>query len=144
MSAMTDYLENKLIDHLLRNTAFAVPTGIYVGLFTAAPSDAGGGTEVTGGSYARVQIGPSTSAWNATQGGTAGASSGSGGQSANAADATFPAPTANWGSVTHFALFDAASGGNMLFWAALAAAKTINNGDAAPKFLAGSLTVTLA
>jgi hypothetical protein len=144
MSAMTDYLENKLIDHILRNTAFSVPTGIHLALFTAAPSDAGGGTEVTGGSYARVQVGPSTSAWTATQGGTAGASSGTGGQSANAADAVFPAPTANWGVVTHFAIMDAASGGNMLLWGALAASKTINNGDAAPKFLAGALTVTLA
>jgi hypothetical protein len=144
MSAMTDYLENKLIDHILRNTAFSVPAGLYVGLFTAAPSDAGGGTEVSGGSYARAAIGPSTSTWTATQGGTAGASSGTTGQSGNAADLVFPAPTANWGVVTHFGIFDAASGGNLLFQGALAASKTINNGDAAPKFLAGALTVTLA
>jgi hypothetical protein len=144
MSAMSDFLENRLLDHLLRNTAYTMPTGIYVALFTAAPSDAGGGTEVTGGSYARVQVGPSTTAWTATQGGTAGASSGTGGQTANAADITFPAPTANWGSVTHFALFDASTAGNMLLWAALTAAKTINGGDAAPKFLANALTVTLA
>lgn len=144
MSAFSDYLENKLVDHILRNTAYTVPTGVYVALYTATPSDAGGGTEVTGGSYARVQVGPSTSAWNATQGGTAGASSGTGGQTANAADVVFPAPTANWGSVTHFGLFDALTSGNLLFWGALTAAKTINNGDAAPKFLAGALTVTLA
>jgi hypothetical protein len=144
MSDFSNFLENRLIDHVFRNTAYAMPTTIYVGLYTAAPSDAGGGTEVTGGSYARVQVGPSTTAWNATQGGTAGASSGTGGQTANAADITFPAPTANWGVVTHFGIFDAVSAGNLLFWAALAASKTVNGGDAAPKFLAGALTVTLA
>jgi hypothetical protein len=144
VSAFSDYLENKLVDHVLRNTAYTVPTTIYVGLYTTAPSDAGGGTEVTGGSYARVQVGPSTTAWTATQGGTAGASSGTGGQTANAADITFPAPTANWGIVTHFGIHDAVTVGNLLFHAGLTASKTINNGDAAPKFLAGALTITLA
>jgi hypothetical protein len=144
MSDFSNYLENKLVDHIFRATAYTMPTTVYVALYTATPSDAGGGTEVTGGSYARVQVGPSTTAWNATQGGTAGASSGTGGQTANAADIIFPAPTANWGVVTHFGLFDAVSAGNLLFWAALAASKTINSGDAAPKFLAGALTVTLA
>src|SRR4029450_6168442 len=121
-----------------------MPTGIYVALYTAAPSDAGGGTEVTGGSYARVQVGPSTTTWNATQGGTAGAPSGTGGQTANAADITFPAPTANWGVVTHFGIFDAVSAGNLLFWGALAARKTIEGGEGGPRFLSGALTVTLA
>jgi hypothetical protein len=144
VAAFSNYLENKLVDHVFRNTAFAMPTTIYVGLYTAAPSDAGGGTEVTGGSYARVQVGPSTTAWTATQGGTAGASSGTGGQTANAADITFPAPTANWGVVTHFGIFDALTTGNLLFHEALTASKTINGGDASPKFLANALTVTLA
>jgi len=144
MSAFTDYLENKLLDHVLRGLTYAMPTGIFLGLFTTPSSDAGPGTEVGGGSYARVQVGPSQSAWTATQGGTSGASSGTTGQSGNAADAAFPSPTAAWGTVTHFGLFDAASGGNLLFQGALAAAKTINAGDAAPKFLAGALTVTLA
>jgi hypothetical protein len=144
MSAMTDYLENKLVDHIFRNTSYTVPSTIYLALFTAAPSDAGGGTEVSGGSYARVQVGPSVSAWLSTNGATSGASSGTSGQTSNAADSTFPAPTANWGTVTHFAIFDAVTAGNMLFWGALTASKVINNGDAAPKFLAGALTVTLA
>jgi hypothetical protein len=144
MSALSNYLENKLIDHVLRNTAYTMPTTVYVALYTAAPSDAGGGTEVTGGSYARALVGPSTSAWTATQGGTAGASSGTGGQSANAADIPFPLPTANWGVVTHFGIFDAVTSGNLLMWAALAASKTVNSGDAAPKFVAGALTVTFA
>lgn len=142
MSMMTNYLENKVIDHLLRNTAWVMPTTVYIALFTAAPSEAGGGTEVAGGSYARVQVGPSQSAWSATQGGTSGPSSGTTGQSANVADITFPAPTANWGTVTHFAIMDALTGGNMLMQTALSVPKVVNSGDQAPKFPATGLTVT--
>lgn len=144
MSAMSDYLENKLIDHIFRDTAYTKPTTIYVALFTAAPSDSGGGTEVSGGSYARVQVGPSQTAWTQTQGGTGSASSGTGGLTDNAADITFPAPTANWGSITHFGVFDASTGGNLLIHGALTTAKTVNNGDPAPKFTAGDLDITFA
>lgn len=144
MSAMSDYLENKLIDHIFRNTAYSVPTTVYIGLLTAAPSDSGGGTEVSGGSYARVQVGPSTSTWVGTHGTTTGASSGTGGQTSNAATITFPTPSADWGSITHFGIYDASTGGNLLFQGALTAAKTVNNGDPAPTFQAGALTVTLA
>src|SRR5688572_27549700 len=116
---MSDYLENKLIDHIFRNRSFSVPSTIYVGLLTAAPNDAGGGTEVSGGSYARVQVGPSDSAWKSTQGTTTGvASSGTGGQTMNGSAITFPAPTGNWGQVTHFGIYDASSAGNLLFHAA--------------------------
>lgn len=142
MSSMSDYLENKLGDHVLRGLAYTAPANTYVALFTAAPSDAGGGTEVSGGSYARVAIAPAN--WNGTHGSTTGASSGTGGQYSNAVALTFPAPTANWGTATHFAVFDAATGGNMLFQAALTTSRTINSGDAAPVFNAGGLTFTLA
>lgn len=143
---MTDYLENKLIDHIFRGRAFTAPTQLWMALFTAAPSDAGGGTEVTGGSYARATPGVnSDTAWAATQGGTpAAASSGTSGLTSNPGTLTFPAPTANWGVITHAAFFDAASGGNMLFQGALASPKTINNGDPAPSYTAGQLTLTLA
>jgi hypothetical protein len=144
MAAMSDYLENKLIDHLLRSATFSKPTAVYVALFTAAPSDPGGGTEVSGGSYARVAVNPSDTNWEATQGGTSGNSSGTGGATQNAGAVTFPTPTANWGSITHFAIMDASSGGNMLFHGALTTAKTVNNGDPAPSFAAGALDVTLA
>lgn len=140
MSAMSDYLESKLIDHILRATAYTAPVTTYVGLLTAAPSDTGGGTEVTGGSYARVGVTSGTAAWNNTQGNTTGASSGTDGTTENAAAITFPAPTANWGVVTSFGVYDAASGGNLLFYANLTTSKTINNGDAAPSFAAGALS----
>lgn len=141
MGAMSDYLENKFIDFLLRAQAFVAPATVYVALLTAAPSDAGGGTEVAGGDYARVAVGSSLANWAGTQSaGSTTASSGTGGTTSNNNAITFPAPTANWGVVTHFAIYDAASGGNLLIWSALGTNKTINNGDAAPSFAAGALT----
>lgn len=142
MSGMTNYLENQIADHVFRGATFAKPSALHVALFTAAPSDAGGGTEVTGGSYARVARNPSNANWNGTHGNTTGASSGTGGNVDNAAAITFPPPTANWGIATHWAIFDAASGGNMLFHGALSVPKTINNGDPAPAFNSGELDIT--
>lgn len=145
MSSMSDYLENKLIDHLFRGTAFTAPATLYFGLLTAAPSDSGGGTEVTGGSYARVGVAASLANFAGTQSaGSTVASSGTGGQTSNNGAITFPAPTANWGVVTHFAIYDAPTAGNLIAWAALTAPKTINNGDTAPSFAAGAFTFTLA
>lgn len=142
---MTDFLENKLVDYLFRGQAFTAPATLYIALFTAAPSDAGGGTEVTGGSYARASVSSSLANWAGTQSvGSTTASTGTGGQTSNNATISFPAPTANWGVVTHFAIFDAATAGNPLIWAALSTSKTVNNGDAAPVFNAGALTVTFA
>ena len=144
MSAMSDYLENKLIDHIFRGTSFTAPTTLYVALFTAAPSDSGGGTEVSGGSYARVSVTCNGTNWANTQASGTGVSSGTGGQTSNSSAIAFPAPTASWGTVTHFGIFDASTGGNLLFQAALTASKTVNNGDPAPQFNAAALTVTLA
>lgn len=145
MAAMSDYLENKLTDLILRGQAFTAPATLYVGLFTAAPSDAGGGTEVTGGNYSRASFTGNLTNWSGTQGaGTTTASSGTGGQSSNNGAVAFPTPSASWGNVTHFGIFDAASGGNLLFHGALSAAKTINNGDPAPSFAAAALSITFA
>lgn len=143
MAALSNYLENKIVDHILRGIAYTAPATVYVGLLTAAPNDAGGGTEVSGGSYARVAVAVSDTAWNNTQGTASGASTGTDGTIENASTITFSAPTAAWGVVTHFAVYDASSGGNLLFQAALQAAKTINNGDAAPSFAAGVLSLQI-
>lgn len=142
-ASFTDHLENKLADHLLRGTALSEssPASVYVGLLTAACSDSSAGTEVSGGSYARVAVARSTAAWNGTHGNTTGASSGTGGTVSNAATITFPSPTANWGVVTHFAIYDASTSGNMWVCQALTTSKTVNNGDAAPSFAAGALTI---
>ena len=155
MAAMTDFLENKLIDFFFRAQALTAITGataaaatgpstFFFGLFTATPSDTGGGTEVTGGSYARVSVSASLTNFAGTQGlTTTAASTGTTGTTANNAAITFPAPTANWGVVTSFAIFDAASAGNMLFWGGLTTSKTINNGDAAPSFAISAFTLQI-
>ena len=141
MAAKSDYLENKLIDFFLRGQAFTPPATVYVALFTATPSDTGGGTEVSGGSYARVAVTSSLANWAGTQSaGSTVASSGTGGTTSNNGAITFPAPTANWGTVTSWGLYDASTSGNLLIYAALTTNKTVNNGDAAPSFAAGALT----
>jgi len=151
MAALSDFAENKLIDWLLRAQAIGItgasaaagtgPTAVFVGLLTAAPSDTGGGTEVTGGSYARQSVTSALANWAGTQSaGSTTASTGTGGTTSNNGTITFPAPTANWGVVTHFGVYDAVTTGNLLWWAALTVNKTINNGDAAPSFAAAALT----
>jgi hypothetical protein len=139
----SDFLENMIIDWIFRTRTPAKPAALYVALFTAAPSDSGGGTEVTGGSYARVALNPLDTNWNATQGGTTGNSSGTGGATANAVAITYPGPTGNWGTVTHFGIFDAITGGNLLIWDALTASRVINSGDPAPAFSIGGIAITL-
>ncbi|MCP5246067.1 MAG: hypothetical protein H6937_08995 [Burkholderiales bacterium] len=140
-TSLSDYLENKIIDAFLRGQAFTMPATTYIALATTAGSDAACGTEVTGGSYARVAVTSSLANWAGTQSaGSTTASTGTGGQTSNNNVITFPAPTANWGQVTEFCVFDASTAGNLLFRAALTTAKTINNGDAAPSFAAGALT----
>lgn len=144
MSAMSDYLENKLIDQLFRGQTAPITSTLYVGLLTAAPSDAGGGTEVSGNSYARVAVTSSLANWAGTQSaGSTVASSGTGGQTSNNAAITFPSPSGTWGTVTHFGIYDASSGGNLLFWGALTISKTINQSDTVT-FPAASLSITFA
>lgn len=137
------FLENMIIDWIFRTRTPAKPTALYVALFTSAPTESGGGVEVSGGSYARVNLAPLDANWRATQGGNSGNSTGTSGLTANASIITFPAPTANWGPVTHFAIFDAITSGNMLVWDALTSPRTINNGDPAPSFAADGLQVSI-
>jgi hypothetical protein len=151
MAAFTDFAENKIIDWLFRGQAIGItgasaaagsgPTSLYVGLFTATPSDTGGGTEVSGGSYARVAITSSLANWAGTQAAASTvASSGTTGTTSNNGAVTFTTPTASWGTITSFGVFDAASGGNLLIYGPLTTSKTVNNGDTAPSFAAAALT----
>lgn len=141
MAAMSNYLENKLIDHVLRGTAYTAPATVYFALLTAAPSDTGGGTEVTGGSYARVAVTANTTNFAGTQSAASTAvSSGTGGTTSNNTVITFPTPSANWGVATHVGVYDASTSGNLLVYAALTQSKTINNGDTAPSFPAAAFT----
>jgi hypothetical protein len=151
MAAFTDFAENKLIDWLFRAQAIGItgataaaatgPATLYVALFTANPTDTGGGTEVTGGSYARVAVTSSLANWAGTQAAASTvASSGTSGTTSNNGTITYPAPTANWGTVTGVGIFDATTAGNLLIYSALTTSKTVNNGDAAPSFAPAALT----
>lgn len=115
----SDYLENKLNDHVLGNTAFSAPATVYMAAFTATPSDSGGGTEATGGSYARVSITNNTTNWPNSSGGT----------KSNGTAITFPTASGSWGTIVAVGLFDASSSGNLLYWATLAVSKTIGASD---------------
>lgn len=146
MAAMSDYLENKLIDHIFRNTAFTVPATLYVGLHTITPTDVGGGTEVSvaGNTYTRVSIPTSLYAFQST-GGTVGAvSAGVSGNTWNANTIQYPAPNNAWGVINGFGIYDAnTGGGNLLFYGNLTQAKTVNGGDAAPSFSATALSIQI-
>lgn len=143
MSQMSNYLENKLVDHIFRATAFTMPAAMYVSLHTADPLDTGAGTEVSGNAYARAQLNPSTTNWTNTQASGSGASSGTGGLTQNNAIITFPTPSGTWGTVTHFGVWDASSAGNLLVFGTLTVSKTINTSDVVT-FPVASLSVTFA
>lgn len=128
MAEMSNYLENALINATLRNTGYTSPTTVYVGLYTSDPTDAGSGTEVSGGSYARTAV---------TMG------SPSGGVSTNSAAVEFPQATGSWGTVGWIGILDASTSGNLLYHTALDTAKTIDSGDIF-KIATGSLSVTLS
>lgn len=126
-NGFSDYLENAILNATLRGVAYTSPAKVYVALFTSDPTDAATGTEVSGGAYARQAI-------------TFGAPSA--GTCSNSADVLFPIATAAWGTVTHIGIFDAASGGNLLYSAALTTSKTIAADDQL-KLETGAVTVTL-
>lgn len=129
-NAASDYLENKVLDHVLGNTTYTQPADLYLGLFTAdtglesnSPS-----AEVSGGSYARKTVS------------FAAASSGS---AATDATVTFDAASGNWGTITHVAVMDALTSGNVLFWGAVTTSKTIETGDTF-QVSSGNLTISLS
>ncbi|MFL6141659.1 MAG: hypothetical protein ACJ72N_07290 [Labedaea sp.] len=106
------------------------PAALYSALFTVTPSDAGGGTEVTGGAYARINLAPTATNWAATNGATltTNPSTGTSGTTSNNVAITFPTATAAWGTVVAVAIFDAVTGGNMLWWGALTANQVVGIG----------------
>lgn len=130
MSSFSDYTENLVLNWLFTTNSATRPTAWYVGLFTSAPSDTGGGTEVSGSAYARKVTGDITVSGTATT-------------ASNDAAIEFAAASGgNWGTIGWAAIFDASSGGNMLAWAPLTTSRTINDGDVF-RIPATSLTVTL-
>ena len=141
--ALTNFAENKIVDALVRGQALGAPSTWYIGLDTAACTEAGGGTEVTGGSYARAAVSGTLAAWAGTQSsGSTTASSGTGGTTSNNASIPFATPTANWGTVVSVRWWDAASAGNAWVCTTLGASQTINSGNTV-SFPVGSLTLQI-
>ena len=137
MGSMTDVGEKALLNYLFRNTAIGLDgTNVWVALFTTTPTDSTTGTEVSGGSYARVAVVRTGAGWDAA--------SGTLGTTQNTGAITFATATADWGTVTGFGICLSLSGAlstDLLYWGALTANKTVSNGDTA-SFAAGALSVT--
>lgn len=128
--AFSDYLEDKVLEHVFGGNAFTAPSTLYVALFTVAPSDTGGGTEVSGGGYARQTATFNVSGTNPTE-------------ASNVAAIEYPTATANYGTVLAVGVFDASSGGNLLAYSTLTTNKTIDSGDVF-RINAGDFDIRLA
>lgn len=124
--AKSNYLENKVVDHFLGTSSTSAPSNVYLGLFTSDPTDAGSGNEVSGNGYTRQVI-----TFNSASGGAA----------TNSSAETLTASGGNWGTITHFGIFDASSSGNLLYHGALANDKVIEDGDSLV-VAASAITIT--
>ena len=130
MAGFSDYLEDKVLDHVFGGNAFTAPSTLYVALYTVAPSDTGGGTEVSGGAYARQTGAFTVSGTNPTT-------------ASNTAAIEYPTATADYGTVVAVGVLDASSGGNLLAYSTLDSSKVVSSGDVF-RFNAGDLDITLA
>jgi hypothetical protein len=125
MSFSNDF-ETRVLQYIFTTGSVTRPTAWHVALYTAAPNDSGGGTEVSGGAYARQSVAFTVSGNTAT----------------NSGAVEYPTATASYGTVSHVGVFDAASGGNLIAYAALSASKAIDTGDVF-RIPAGDLDITL-
>jgi hypothetical protein len=139
MGAFSDTLENAVLDHVLNNgraLEYTPPTTLYIALFTSngglENNTEGSQDEVSGGAYARQSLDGATNYFTPA----------SGGETSNYADIEFPVATADWGTITHMAIMDALTSGNVLFWGELTSSKLIETGDQF-KFTAGNLDLSL-
>jgi hypothetical protein len=137
MSAASNYLENKVLDHVLTATGYTAPAARYLALFTNTSGSAAANLEA---GTLTDEISTSGTAYGREAVTFAAASSGS---SATNATVTFDTATANWGTITHVAVMDAATSGNVLFYGAVTTSKTIETGDTF-QVSSGNLTVALA
>ena len=124
--SFTNHLETEILDHVFGGNAYTAPSTLYLGLYTATPSDTGGGTELSGSGYARQAMAMSVS----------------GNTASNSAVEEFATATGSWGTVTHVGVFDASTSGNLLAYGALSASKAIATGDVF-RIPAGDLDITL-
>ena len=126
MAGFSDFLETAVLNHVFGGSSYTAPSTLYVALYTAAPSDTGGGTEVSGGAYAR-QTGTFTV---------------SGGTASNTAAIEYATATADYGTVVAVGVFDASSSGNLLAYGTLTTSKSVSTGDVF-RFNASALAITL-
>ena len=126
MAGFSDYLENKVLDYVLSGGSFSQPGTKYLALYTTAPTDAGGGVELSGSAYARQSCAFTTTSSAST----------------NSAAAEWPTATGNWGTIVAVGIFDASTSGNLLAWSTLTSSRTIETGDVF-RVPAGDLDVTL-
>jgi hypothetical protein len=124
--SFTNFLETEILDHVFAGAAYTAPSTKYIGLFTAAPGETGGGTEVSGNAYARQSMAFTTS----------------GDTTSNNAAVEFPTATGSWGTITHVGIFDASTSGNLMVYATLTASKAIASGDVF-RVPSGDLDITL-
>ena len=130
MAALSDHAEALLLDWLMTNGTATRPTAWYVALYTAAPSDSGGGTEVSGNGYAREAV-------------TFAAATSPGGTTSNSGAVSFTASGGAWGSITHIGIHDAVSGGHLLWHGSMTASKNVADGDTL-EFSIGNIDLTIA
>ena len=130
MAALSDYAEKLLLDWSMTTGSATRPTAWYVALYTAAPSDSGGGTEVSGSGYTRKSV-------------TFAAATSPGGTTSNTGAVSFTASGGSWGTITHMGIFDASTSGNLLWHGALTTSKSVGDGDTL-EFAIGNIDLTLA
>lgn len=133
----SNYFENAILKHIFGDTAYSVPATLYVGLWdnsvTLSDTSTGasaGEVNTSGTGYGRVAVTNDDTKWTVTDNVVE-----------NAADVTFATATADWGTINQFAILDATTGGNILFWSTLAVSKTVTTGDTV-RFNAGDITIT--
>lgn len=128
MGSKANFLENKLLEHVF-SAAYTRPANVYIALFTVAPGETGGGNEVSGSNYSRVAVSTS-GGWTV-----------SGNAASNASRIEFPAPSGSWGTIVAFGIFDASSGGNLLYYGSLVSSVSITTGQI-PIFESGDIDIT--
>jgi ABC-type transport system involved in cytochrome c biogenesis permease subunit len=127
MAAMSTYLANKVLDHILKNTSYSPPATVYIGLYTSNPDNDNSGSEVSGNNYSRTAMAFSSASAKATS---------------NSGVVVSAVASGSWGTITHFGILDASTSGNLLYYGAFTASKTITNGEAA-YFAAGEIDIAI-
>lgn len=138
MAQASTWYRGQVLNQWFRAQSVSIPSDLYLALHTEDPGADGSGAEVSGGDYARVEIPSNTTNWSAPSTGT--------GVEAitNLLTLTFPTPTADWGTITHWALWTASSGGEVVIFGELPTPRAVLLGDVAPIVPPSQLTLTAA